>query len=539
MKLQRNCIDKAIKEHTKTAARISLGKTWVRTKSSNTVRFEGVDVMQKMFLKVFPLVSALALAGCQMGADDSALAASTDEVLVARTVWVSPDGNDANTGNTTSRPKRTIQAAINVLGQGGTRTGTVRLMPGVYTDVVDIEGYTNLRILGDGRDTVIWRPATTLGWNVSTYGNTRRTPVRIVGSTNITLRSVTLDFETIHGDFVAGVLVWNSSATFNDNIFTNMSAAGYYEFTSYVSAPGATPTTRPKVRFTDNEFMRTGRVGVILHGYVDGELLRNGFRTEDDFGYAIEVASTAIADIRSNDIAGYDTIAETDGSASGGIYIENAFTTAVTGVTKSVIVRSNNVHANGYGLSIGNAFPGYAGDVDIRVQLDSNLIVGNNLAGVSVTDEGRSAGSSVTLIARNNLVANNGAVGYQFSTAGDGEIHATLTGEVISGHEIALDVLADTGASLHDITLRGSNVSDNTAWGVRNFGPSIVSARNVWWGAPDGPTDALGTTEVTYASCAGVAVGARRNIAGDDVGLPGIAVSDGVDYCSWSLVGTP
>jgi hypothetical protein len=495
-------------------------------------------VMFNRTFKGCSMVLALALGGCQMG-EGPALEAATDEVQIARTVWVSPTGDDANDGRTTARPKRTIQAAVDLLGAGGTRTGTVRLMPGTYTDTLNVDGYTNLRIIGDGRDTVTWRPGNTLGWNVSTFGTTRRTPVRIVGSLNVTLRSVTLDFTTVRGDFVAGVLMWNSTGLFQDNVFENMGTAGYYEFTTYVSAPASTAAQRAKVRFLDNEFLNTGRLGVVLHGYSHGELLRNTFRADADFGYAIEVASTATANIRENDIGGYRTSAATDGSASAGIYIENAFTAGVTGVAKSVTVRANNLHDNGYGVTIGNAFAGLAGDVDVAVALDSNLIVNNTLAGVAITDEGRSAGSSVTVTARNNLLANNGLRGYHIYTAGNGEVHSTLTREVISGHNTAVEVGADSGASLHDITVTASNLGDNTAWGLRNLGPSVVSARNNWWGAPDGPTDLFGTTEVTYRSCADTDVAARLNVAGDTFGLPGIAVSERVDYCNWSRVGRP
>lgn len=490
-------------------------------------------------MKRAALVCALASVGCQVGADGSSIQSEVAEVQVARTVWVSPDGDDANDGRNIGRPKRSIQAAIDLLGAGGARTGTVRLMPGTYTDAVNIDGYNNLRILGDGRDTVHWRPATTLGWDVNGYGTSRRAAVRIVGSTNVTLRSVTLDFTDVRGDLVAGLLVWNSTGTFQDNVFENMSAPGYYEFTAYVSAPAATAAERATVRFLDNEFVRTGRLGVILHGYSHGELLRNSFRTESDFGYAVEVSSTATADLRNNDIGGYDTTAASDGSGSAGVYVDNAFTAGVTGVTKRVTLRANHLHDNSYAVSVGNAFAGLAGDVDLDVRLDANLIVGNRLGGVSITDEGRSAGSSVRVTARANLVANNGGAGYAIATAGDGEVHLDVAREVISGHEVAVDVFADTGASLHDVVVRNSNLGDNLRWGVRNLGPSVVDARANWWGAPDGPTDATGTTEVTRRSCADVPVGARLNLLGDGVGAPGIAVTDNVDYCDWSRVGRP
>lgn len=483
------------------------------------------------------LACTLAAVGC--GAGDDAPGSQSEAVLVARTVWVSPDGDDAADGRTTARPMRTIQAAVDRLGAGGERAGTVRLMPGTYTDTLSLVGFAHVRIVGDGRDTVRWRPAAALAWDVAGYGASRRTPVRVVDSRDVTLRSVTLDLADVRGDQVAGLLLWNSTATVQDCVLTDMATPGYYEFTVYASAPGFSAAERATVRFVDDEFVRTGRVGVLLHGFTHGEFVRNAFRAEGDFGYGVEVSSSATADLRSNDIAGYDVTAATDGSGSAGVLVDNAFTAGNPHLDKRVTLRANHLHANTYAVSVGNAFPGLSGDVDIDLRLDANLLHANRLGAVSVTDANRSAGSSVTVTARGNLVADNHGAGYVVSTAGDGEVHLDLAREVISGHDVAVDVLPDTGASLHDVRVTASNLGDNLAWGVRNLGPSVVAARGNWWGAPDGPTDAAGDTDVTRRSCDATSLAARVNLLGDDVGRPGIAVTDNVDYCAWSRAGRP
>lgn len=478
------------------------------------------------------LACVAVFSGCGDPAGASAVESGVDEVTVGATVWVSPAGDDALDGRSPRRAKRTIQAAIDGLGAGGERRGTVRLLPGLYEDTINIEGYRHLRVLGVGRDEVTVRPARTLGWNVGAYGESRRTPVRVVGSEDVTFRGVTFDFDAVRGDFVAGVLVWNSTGAFTDDAFRNMSADGYYELTAYVSAPAFSSARRALVAFTDDEFVRTGRVGVILHGWAHGEIARCAFRAEGDFGYAVEVSSQATADIHGNDVGGYRVAAATDGSASAGILIDNSFTNGEAHADKPVRVRANLLHDCGYGVSIGNAYAGLAGDVDVAVDLEANLIQGSALAAVQVTDEGRSAGSSVAVHARANLVRGEGAAGYSIFTAGDGDVRLDVDHDAIVGNDTGVMVYEDTGASAREISVRGSIIAGNTT-GVRNLGPSVVDATRDWWGSADGPLDAAGADEVTARTCASAPLALRRNAVGERTGALGDVVSDGVAYCDW------
>lgn len=480
------------------------------------------------------LACSAALSGCAVDPSGDDAEATADAVLLGRTIWVSPSGDDANNGRSAARPKRTVQAAVDALGAGGDRRGTVRLLPGTYTGTVNVEGYRHLRVVGvGGRDEVTLRPASTLGWNVSTYGESRRTPVRVVRSEDVTFQGVTFDFTAVRGDLVAGVLAWDSTGSFEADAFTNMSAEGYYEFTAYVSAPSFTDANRARVHFIGNEFTRTGRAGVLFHGWTHGVVHRNGFRTEGDFGYGVIVSSQATADIRGNDIAGYATEAATDGSASAGVFIDNAFTAGSPHVDKVVTVRGNHLSGNGYGVSIGNAYPGLSGDVDVAVRLESNFILDSATAGVQLTDEGRSAGSSVTVSARGNLLRGGAGAGYLVYTAGNGEVHLDASGDAITGNDEGVHVYADPGASLHDLSIRASSIAGNASWGVRNLGPSVFDARSNWWGGADGPADAAGTAEVTARNCDATPLPSRRNAVAESGGALGDAVSDNVDYCAW------
>lgn len=475
------------------------------------------------------LACSVAMTGC--GDADEPTDTEVDDLAIAPVVWVSSAGDDARDGRSPRRAKRTIQGAIDALAAEG-RRGTVRVLPGEYPDAISVENFRHLRVLGVGRDEVALRFATTRGWNVGGYGETRRAALRVVGCDDVTFRGLTFDFKAVHGDFVAGALVWNSSGSFARDAFVNMSADGYYELTAYVSAPDFSASRRARVDFIDDEFVRTGRVGVIFHSWVYGEVSRSSFRADGDFGYGVEVASQAAAIVHGNDIGGYRTVAATDGSASAGVLVDNSFTADSPHVDKRVIVRANHLHDNGYGVSVGNASPGLAGDVDVRVELEANLIVGSALAGVQVTDAGRASGSSVTVASRANIVSSRDAAGYSVFTAGDGDVRLSIESDAIVGNDTGVEVYPDRGPSVIAVSVRDSSITGNDT-GVRNLGPSVLDARRVWWGSSDGPFDAAGSVEVTARNCAVTALARRRNAVAERARSLGDPVSDGVSYCGW------
>jgi pectin methylesterase-like acyl-CoA thioesterase len=76
----------------------------------------------------------------------------------ATTYYVSPNGNNANTGQTLSSPFKTIQAALNVAGNNG---DTIYVLSGVYVETVSIRqnnltltAYPNNKPVIDGKTTL-------------------------------------------------------------------------------------------------------------------------------------------------------------------------------------------------------------------------------------------------------------------------------------------------------------------------------------------------------------------------------------------------
>jgi hypothetical protein len=373
-------------------------------------------------------------------------------------------------------------------------TGTVHVADGLYTGTIDIVSRTDVQVVGLDRDMVIVRPAATLCWDVGGYGCGRHTAVRVVDSTGIAFANQTWDWVDVSGNNVSGFLYWDSSGTLEHNLLKNMSrpdAGGYYyELTSYFRAPSYSDTLRAEIVLHDNVFTDTGRLGLVSHDFVHMEIEGNTFaKGVDDFGYAMEIGSRSTAVISGNVIYGFDTPAASDGSVSAGIYVENSFTAGLPHLTKTVTICNNNIHGSQYGLFLGNEFAGYAGDIDIVTTLQGNDIHDNLLGGLYVVDEGRDAGSSVTLDAADNRVTNNGGVGCYVNTYGNGALHVDLAQNTIRGHEAGVLVENWGGAgSLYDLDAHHNRLVDNT-WGVSNTSGAAFPAADNWWGCNGGPGD--------------------------------------------------
>ncbi len=435
---------------------------------------------------------------------------------------------------------RGIYSAIQRYAVNKAQNGdTIEVLPGLYPETLNIESFSNLSIVGDDRDTVIVKPASTLPWNVGSYGTSRQAAVRVVSSTGVTLSDMTFDFDSVKGNNVAGLLIWDSTGAVNHNVLKNMSvpdaSGGYNELTSYVRAPSYKDEVRAQVAFNNNEFRETGRIGIITHDFVNATIYNNTFtKTTNDFGYAMEIGSQSTATVTDNTISGYDTPAASDNSSAAGIYVENSFTAGLHHVDKPVTISGNSITGNQWGLWIGNDFPGYAGDTDINVTLQGNTISDNTDGGLFIDDVGRSGGSSVTLNATGNAVTNNGMVGYWFNTFGDGELHVDVGNDTITGHDygvIMTDYPSGTSNSLYDVSVNLSDLSGNTVGVENDVAGQMLDATGNWWGDASGPYNATSNSDGTGAEVIGnVAYSPWLGIGTDSSGDTGFQLASPMTF---------
>jgi len=352
---------------------------------------------------------------------------------------------------------------------------TVNVMAGTYSEPLDIEGFAGLTINGADKTTVNIKPTTLACWGLA-YGCSRKTAVRVVNSTDVVLQNVTLDLDLVKANSVYGTFYWDSTGTVDNNIIKNLSVSdalgGYYETGCYYRAPGYSAGARANITVSNNTLIDTGRVGILAHDYVNMTITGNTiYKTTADFGYAMEIGSASTATVTGNTIYGHDTPALSDGSNSAGIYVENAVTyDIVSPIAKTVSVAGNEIYDSQWGLYVGNEFDGYAGDVDIALSLTGNDLHDNTGGAAVITDEDRSAGSSVTVTGSGNTLSNNGDLGYLIYTWGDGDVSVDLSGETITDHASTgiylQDYASGTSGSSYALSVALSDVSGNAGSGV-------------------------------------------------------------------------
>jgi len=397
-----------------------------------------------------------------------------------------------------------IQPAINAASSGD----TIYVAAGTYDETLDIDSFSGLTLNGADKTTVILEPSSLQPLNMCGHTTGRSTAVRVNNSTGVVLQNMTFDLNLVTGSNVYYALYYcDSTGTVDNNIIKNLSYAdtsgGYYEIGADFNAPSYTDGSRASVTVTNNDFIDTGRIGLVTHEYVNATITDNNFyKTWDDFGYGMEIGGPSTATIQRNTLYGYDTAAASDGSESAGIYIENSFTGTccglVTGVTKNVLVEDNEIYDSQYGMWIGNGYNTYAGDVDIVVTLNDNNIHDNDDGAAWIQDEDKADGSSVTVTGSGNDIVDNGDYGYHIYTEGDGDITVDLTGETITGNDKGIYVVDNHGGSTsssYSIEINNSNISGNTTYGVEvdSSITTLVDVEKNWWGDATGP-DTTGVT---------------------------------------------
>jgi len=401
-------------------------------------------------------------------------------------MWVDDDGPQTGVVGR-------IQEGVDLTPETG---GTVNVKNGVYQGTIDVENRMNIAIYGESKNAV-FHPGFILGWNVGGYGITRVTGIRVVNSTGIAIKRMRLNFDLIKGNDVSGILYWNASGEVSGNTLTDMSipdaSGGYKELTVYIRAenPEYDHTNRAHVDILDNIFRNTGRLGVVAHDFVDVFIEGNDFNNDDDdFGYGVEIGSSATGIVRNNTFAHFDTYAS-DQSVAAAILIENSFTSGQGPYTKPVTIEDNTISLCQYGIYVGNSHENLCGDVDIVAEINYNDIRDNSTTGSYSTggmilfDEGRDMGSSVSANVVGNTIDNNGDYGIYIATNGNGEINSVMMNNIIIDNfkGITVKEFAGPGNSAYDLTIHHNmfdnylNAEDDVVGGFWDDG---VSAGNCW-----------------------------------------------------------
>ncbi|MCF7910336.1 right-handed parallel beta-helix repeat-containing protein [Candidatus Pacearchaeota archaeon] len=403
-----------------------------------------------------------------------------------------------------------IQDAID----DATAGDVINVGAGEYDETLNIEDKNDIKIIGENKDTTILKPTTKLDWNIGSYTNNRQTLIRVIDSTNIDFQLLTLDMENIKSNFLFGVLYWDSTGELSNNAFKNNQlsdlSGGYYELGLGLRAPGYSDESRAYINVSNNIFGNTGRVAINTHDYVAMDIIGNTFyKTENDFGYAIELGSRSIGNIKDNLIYGYNTKAESDNSESAGIYIENAFTNdQITSLEKNIVIENNEIYNSQFGIWIGNGYDKFAGNVNIIGTVKNNYVhdsfcsnCGSEdiFGGILIQDEDKEYGSSVNLTFSNNTIQNN-EYGYYIFTQGDGNLDLDFEEETIENNKFGFYVTeTEDGSSLYNINIKHSSIINNEHYALYNDLTEIINAIDNWWGSNDPYFENLISGDVTYS----------------------------------------
>ncbi|TVR76056.1 MAG: T9SS C-terminal target domain-containing protein [Saprospirales bacterium] len=393
-----------------------------------------------------------------------------------------------------------IQAAINDADEGD----QIEVGSGTYEETLAIVEVADITIIGEDKETTILKANNSdlLNWPDYHQHAARKTAVLIDRSTDINIQNITFDFDNVGtGSGHTGLMMWNSTGSFEGNAFINRGIAGQQvDINAYVGADETTlygHSNRANVSFIENEFVNTGRIGLNAQDFVFLTVEDNDFtKTFDDPGYGVEMASLSNGLIKGNSFSNFNTTFS-DGSTSSAIYIHNNFTQDITTpLVKQVDVVDNAIDNSTYGIYIGSTSGGthwgLIGNVTLESEVSGNTVTSSEIAGVFVTDDGASLGSGVTVDFKNNSI-DGGDYGYHLNTYwGDGDITVSISNDNISNVGTGVFVIDynnyynDPSDSEYDIEVFESSITSFSEFAIRNqFDEITVTATCNWYGSAD------------------------------------------------------
>lgn len=153
--------------------------------------------------------------------------------------------------------------------------------------------------------------------------------------------------------------------------------------------------------------------------------------------------------------------------------------------------------------------------------LRDNTVLGAGLHGIRVSRSVVSNGGALTI--ESPLVESNTVQGW-----GTGLNLADVDGARIFGNALSSNHNGILVEGIDQgISIRRNNIVDNSGSGAVNNGSNWIDGEDNWWGHASGPYDPIGTVEVPPET-------ADPSLEKNTDGL-GNAVSEGIDYCMWTL----
>lgn len=328
-------------------------------KSNRNIRLAGALMV--------PLLAAGALAA------HAGAASASPKWSGARTVYVSPQGNPYNNGNSCRSPRfRTIRSAVSAVRSGG----TVVVCAGTYHEQVVLAKPLSLV----GRRATIDETGVTPKFKVTLPGLGTQTIYAgvVITSSHVTLRGLTVTSAQGEGILaaglggpVSGIVISQNSVVQNDLGGGVPPKSPYFECAAAGQAPG---DCGEGVHFAGN----------VAHSTISGNFIADnsgGVLLSDDVG------PTHDNMVENNVVTGNTTDCgiTVPGHNPGALSAKGVPQPAVAGVYRNVIkdnvVTDNGVEGEGAGVLFANAGPGTA-SYDNLVQ--GNYISGNGLSGVTM-----------------------------------------------------------------------------------------------------------------------------------------------------------
>lgn len=392
------------------------------------------------------------------------LLASTS--LAASSVFVSPDGNNANSGSSDS-PYATIQYAIDNVDDGG----AVNIKPGTYAEQIIIT--KNVTLSGADKTTTIINSPSSL---TTESDGSNRSIIEVKGAgTNVAISNLTIQSAAINQPDIVGLHIHGMANTsISNNIFQNIkssdsltnASSNIYEFQDVSLLVSDAGTS---VSISNNAFSG------ITHAVVDRA--------------AIYIEKSAAATISNNTISNFIYSGGITKRLSAGIVIWDA-------ANDGIIISGNTIQNNNAGIIIGSATGIQISGNTISVSSGNYGAVPNRGIWVTArrsTNPCENGCVTSSTISGNSIVGGGSGYGIAVGSVGSelganiaAPSSALITGNTVTNWNSGI-YNARSNPDTNSIVAKNNSISGNLNYGIENSRTILIDAILNWWGNATGP----------------------------------------------------